>query len=346
MRAKQRRSGLLTGILILIPLLFLSACQASPKDMPSSEASRSGPEASPFPTAERKSTLKTASDSGARLSPSPSPESGEASEETAAEPPWALASLTASAPLYSAPGDVYNIRDTIPAGKALRVIATEDPLWYALISDSAAAVLKDEDTLGYLYGEQLYRLDETGGTAAQSLFEEYAAERFARLREDFPEGKYWNHMGMDLPFGEETPFIVTDVPCDHYENGEYYCNFYNGKTEELFYSSTLCECLGFASLLSDQLFGVEPDLHVHNDYDLLRVGDHIRLEEYEHSMTVVEKTDDYIVIAEVNQNYNDCLISWTRELSRWELIDLSWDSEYISRYPLCPDGNGGYVPWD
>lgn len=333
MNAKQRATAWLA---VLFLSVSLSACQSSTQASSVSEL----PQASAKPSPSVKAVPSP--------SPSPSPLSPESSEaeKQEVEALWTLAALSAEAPLYSAPDGASAVADSVPAGRELRVIATEDPLWYSLISDDAAAVLKDEDTLGYLYGEQLHRLDETGGTAAQSMFAEYAAERFAQLQEDFPEGKYWNHMGMDLPFGEETPFIVTDIPCDHYENGEYYCNFYNGKTEELFYSSTLCECLGFASLLSDQVFGTEPALHVHYDYDLLRVGDHIRLEEYEHSMTVVEKNDDYVVVAEVNQDYNDCLISWSRRITRWELLDLSWDSEYISRYPLCPDGNGGYVPWD
>ena len=61
-------------------------------------------------------------------------------------------------------------------------------------------------------------------------------------------------------------------------------------------------------------------------------------------MTVVEKSEDGVTVAEVNENYEDCLISWTRQISYYELEELAWDSEYISRYPFYPDGEDGFIP--
>ncbi len=226
----------------------------------------------------------------------------------------------------------------LAAGEEVSLEKTDDPMWYTTTQFSGFT--------GYLYAENLYRLDQDGTVSSKSLWEEYQQQKFEELRTLLPEGKYWNHMWQDIPYGEETPFLVSDTPCEHSVYGELYCNFYNGATERLFYADTLCQCLGFASLLSDQIFGTDAPLHVFHDSDLLRVGDHIRLHEYEHSMTVLAMDDEFITLAEANQDYEDCLISWTRQISWYELEDLSWDSEYISRYPLCPDGDGGFTAWE
>ncbi len=104
--------------------------------------------------------------------------------------------------------------------------------------------------------------------------------------------------------------------------------------------------MGFASYLSDSLFGAAAGVHVFSDYTQLRLGDHIRLREYEHSMTVVEKTEEFITVAEVNRSYEDCLISWSRRLTVQELASLSWDIECYSRYPFRPGGDGARVLWE
>ena len=57
-------------------------------------------------------------------------------------------------------------------------------------------------------------------------------------------------------------------------------------------------------------------------------------------MVVAEKTDEYVKVAEVNADYEDCLISWSREISRYELDELSWDLEFITRYPVLRDEEG------
>lgn len=267
--------------------------------------------------------------------PTPTPEPTPEPEPT---PPPLQASLKASAPLYekAALGEPMA---TLPAGQVVNVKNTADPLWYA-VSDMGAGS-------GYLYAENLFRVQEDGTVSSKSLFEEYAGHKFDYLQSRLPEGTYWNHMGRDdISYAQEVTFVTTEIPCIHSTYGELYCNFYNGATKQLFFDNTLCECLGFASLLSDQVFGESAPLHVFHDSSLLRVGDHIRLDEYEHSMTVVEIHEDYLVIAEANAGYEDCLIAWKTQLTWDRLRNLSWDSWFISRYPLRPDGNGGYVAWN
>lgn len=242
-----------------------------------------------------------------------------------------------AAPIYGEPSPGEPVSQS-EAGEIFVLTETADPLWYSVSLENGA--------VGYLYGESLFRIDEEGNVSSESIFLEAAKEKLASLREQLPEGKYWNHMDQELPYGEETPFSVTDTPCEHSIYGELYCNFYNGATESFFPYDTLCQCLGFASLLSDQLFGTEAPLHLFYNYARLRVGDHIRLGEYEHSMTVIEIAEDHITVAEVNEDYEDCLISWSRQIPYYELEELHWDSEYISRYPFYIDEDGAFVSWD
>lgn len=237
--------------------------------------------------------------------------------------------------IYAEP-NAENVIGTTEAGEDFVYEETDDPMWYKITTRDGGD--------GYIYGEEFYRVD--GDEAASvSLARESVEAALDDLREKLPDGKYWNHIGTELAWGEESPFIVTDTPCNNNQNGTLYCNFYNGTSVAYFSYDKLCQCLGFASLLSDEVFGESAPVHIYYDPKLLRVGDHIRLREYEHSMTVTEITDEYITVAEVNANYNDCKISWSTQLSMDELHDIEWDAEYISRYPLCPDGEGGFTEW-
>ncbi len=243
--------------------------------------------------------------------------------------------LVVDATLYDAVNGEAII--ALAAGGQYAAFSTEDPLWYS--------VTLDDGTEGYLYAEVLGDLTGARTSSHYSFAQAYLEEKIADLQISFPEGKYWNHMGQDIPWGDESPWIVTDIPCDHSVYGETYCNFYNGGMEALFPYNNLCECLGFASFLSDQLFGTDAPFHVFNDPEKLRVGDHIRLREYEHSMTVTAISDEGVTVSEVNQDYEDCLISWSRVVSWEDLYGLQWDSEYISRYPLYPADDGGFISW-
>lgn len=248
---------------------------------------------------------------------------------------WAETKI--AVPIYAKPEPGEAIAQTEP-GQDFTYNETDDPMWYE--------VTLSNGTTGFVYGEYLFRPDENSATSASSLAEETLQSRLSLLMQKLPEGKYWNHAGQYLDWGEESPFAVTDTPCDHSGYGYIYCNYYNGTTSDFFSYDALCQCLGFASLLSDQLFGQNAPVHIFYDPDLLRVGDHIRLGEYEHSMTVIELTEDYVTLGEVNRNYEDCRISWSRQMTLYELYELDWDAEYLSRYPLCPNGDGTFAEWD
>ena len=163
----------------------------------------------------------------------------------------------------------------------------------------------------------------------QPITEEEAAATLESLRDTFPDGSYWNHMGLE----EWDEFTVTDIPCDHDLYWDTYCNSYTGGIQELFPQfEPMEQCLGFAALLSDLVFGEDAPVSTFTDYIQLRVGDHIRLELTEHSMTVLTVAEEGITVVECNRDYEHCRISWDRFLSWEELAAYSYEMECITRY--------------
>lgn len=150
------------------------------------------------------------------------------------------------------------------------------------------------------------------------------------LQNTFPSGKYWNHMGKEAANANETNNIysVTDIPCNHWKNGECYCNAHYGKSDDLYpYEATCTQCRGFASLLSDLIFGEDAPVRYFEDYDELRIGDQARIDGDYHTVFIIDKTDDYVIVAECNRDLETCKIEWGRRILREDLN--GW---YISRW--------------
>ncbi|MBE6731962.1 MAG: hypothetical protein E7564_09760 [Ruminococcaceae bacterium] len=155
-------------------------------------------------------------------------------------------------------------------------------------------------------------------------------EKLLLLRDIFPHKAYWNSRGYD---GEIASYLnVAHQSCAHNE-GKYYCNTYNGKTRDFFPWANNIQCLGFASMISDFLFGKDAKFESFYDYEKLDVGDHIRLTQATHSMIVIEKKADYIKVVECNSNYNNCFINWDREISKEDLMQNSGDYIFFKRIP-------------
>ena len=163
----------------------------------------------------------------------------------------------------------------------------------------------------------------------QTRTQEDVTAALNNLRETFPEGAYWNHMGVE----DWDEFTVTDTPCQHDIYWDTYCNTYSGGIQDLFPQfQPMEQCLGFAALISDLVFGVDAPVDVFTDYTALQPGDHIRLQETEHSMIVLTVEDEGITVVECNSDYEHCRISWDRFLSWDELAAYSYEMECITRY--------------
>ena len=155
-------------------------------------------------------------------------------------------------------------------------------------------------------------------------------EKVALLQEIFPSGKYWNHMGQNASNPGETNniYCVTDIPCNHNIYGELYCNAHYGKSNDVYpYYATCSQCRGFASLLSDIIFGEDAPVRYFEDYDELRIGDQARIDGDFHSVFIIDKTDEYVIVAECNADLQTCQINWGRKILRQDLN--GW---YITRW--------------
>ena len=169
------------------------------------------------------------------------------------------------------------------------------------------------------------------------LAEQSVQTRLELLEDYFPNGMYWNHVGVDTSemTADEIAMCVTDMPCNHSVNGYENCNVYIGLIDDFFpqYGDEM-QCLGYASLISDLLFGYDAPITEFYDFDELRIGDHIRMGWYEHSMIVtdIDWDTDTITVTEVNADYENCQISWGRQITRSELLGMEGDLTYYTRY--------------
>lgn len=88
-------------------------------------------------------------------------------------------------------------------------------------------------------------------------------------------------------------------------------------------------CAGFAFLLSDAAFGKLPAQMLDVDYEALRPGDILRVNNDQHSVIVLQVFSDHVEVAEGNYNSS---IHWGRTLSREEVEQ----SDYVLTRWLGP----------
>lgn len=160
----------------------------------------------------------------------------------------------------------------------------------------------------------------------EPITQEAIKNKLNQLRSKFPHGKYWNSNGLDPDVDSSDK--VTNNPCKHrgpVEGWSYFgsegdhCKGYTGVT------ASGSQCYGFASKISDEIFGEDPVVNVHDDFDKAKIGDNIRVNG--HSMIIIEKSKDYVKVVECN--YGDtCIIKWDRKVYRKSLNG----AEYTTRY--------------
>jgi len=133
--------------------------------------------------------------------------------------------------------------------------------------------------------------------AADALTEETVYQKMIALQEEYPEGTPWTNE-----------------------------NFYawNGGVFSGGYG-----CVAFALICSDAVFGDLPVSRYHSDFEDIRVGDMLRINFDTHSVVVLEKKDNSVIVTE--GNYNDS-IHWGREIARKDLEERNY--EVTSRYPI------------
>lgn len=129
---------------------------------------------------------------------------------------------------------------------------------------------------------------------SKKLTQKQAKKKLLALKETYPEGMSWTN-----------------------ENQSY------------FWEAASCQCYGciaFAGVVSDKVFGKYAPVKTHQNFDKIKVGDHVRIGDY-HSVIVLKKDGDTLTVAEGNYNSS---VHWGRTITKSELAEsgFSVDTRY------------------
>lgn len=128
-------------------------------------------------------------------------------------------------------------------------------------------------------------LDSISSAQADETPEEVAVRaKIEALREQYPEGMRW-----------------TNEDGGYFSKGLGYIGY---------------GCAGFSAICSDSAFGDAPITKTHSNFDEIRVGDILNINNDTHSMVVLYKLADSVIVTEGNYNSS---IHWDRRVSRTAL---------------------------
>lgn len=132
----------------------------------------------------------------------------------------------------------------------------------------------------------------------------YDTSKLVELKEKFPAGKYWNHVGSS----KNNPNGYTSTPCTHHGSA---CN-YSGTCGCNSYNNAI-QCMGYAHKIVHDITGVDVGSGWEKIYTLkasdLCVGDEIRYLHNGHSIAVLGVDGNTIAYTGANWGAN-CLIRW------------------------------------
>ena len=147
---------------------------------------------------------------------------------------------------------------------------------------------------------------ETQELYGAAISEAQVYQTINALRSTYYEGMYWTN---------ESEKYTLSVPGYDEKDNNYYTLIGYG-------------CVAFCYRLSDAAFSTSVARKVYNfTYDDIRIGDILRVNNDQHSVTVLQKSSDHVVLAEANYNSS---VHWDRTMTRAEVMA----ADYITtRYP-------------
>ncbi len=231
------------------------------------------------------------------------------------------------------------------AGPGISYEAVEEcsKYWHLFVveeTDDWLLVRSPDGVIGYVSKDDVELFQEDIALPvtepAAAITPEEAAAKLQALQLVYLDGMYWNNPDGSVVFDPATnnmDALVTDTPCTHKtaQTDLTTCAFHAGiGTVPLAYGEAP-QCMGYASMLSDLIFGAGAPIRVHSSFGRVRVGDVIRLVSQSHSVVVTGIQDDGFVVTECNRDFKTCKIEWGRVLTWEELLDE--DYIVITRYP-------------
>lgn len=148
----------------------------------------------------------------------------------------------------------------------------------------------------------------------------YDINKLIALCQQFPDGKYWNHIGSAV----NNPEGYTSVPCTHHKNGAG-CSYARPAACECNYYNQAIQCMGYAYMIAEKIVGSNPRTWEKKKtlvVEDLRVGDVIRYYNDTHSITVTGVSGNKISYTGANWG-GDCLIKWDT-MNKSEITGFSY----------------------
>lgn len=193
----------------------------------------------------------------------------------------------AAAILYTNENTVI-LSDADDSTVVLPEVAADLPIQVTGVTSNGYFQISLDGQTFYIHGIGLGAGD-TASTPSNQIYETIMAQKAV-----FPEGMHWTN---DNYYG--------------WKGGTYTGGF---------------GCAGFAFAVSDAAFG-NVKAKIHKDYNNIRVGDILRVDNDTHSVIVLEVRENSVIVAEGNYNST---IHWGREIPKARLID-PW-SYIMTRY--------------
>lgn len=193
----------------------------------------------------------------------------------------------AEAVLYTNENTVI-LADADDSTVVLPEVAADLPIQVTGVTSNGYFQISLDGQTFYIHGIGLSAAD-SASAASNQIYETIMAQKAV-----FPEGMHWTN---DNYYG--------------WKGGTYTGGF---------------GCAGFAFAVSDAAFG-NARATIHKDYNNIKVGDILRVENDTHSVIGLEVRADSVVVAEGNYN---SWIHWGREIPKSRLIDPS--SYIMTRY--------------
>jgi len=262
--------------------------------------------------------------------------------ETEAERPIGAVRTRTAAIVFQSPDADSEPLARLPANALVTVLAEGVDGFCMVQLQNRKMGYIEEDALQHQYEQPALIRTVPEFSSAGAVTEEEAAARLQELSAYFQHGFYWNCIGTGQRQSKDNLFLITETPCHHPSQGYSYCNIYTGTLCNAYPEySTAMQCFGYVNLLSDLVFGTEAPVSSHGSFDRIRVGDHVRLVLWDHSMLVTkvckdENGETYFYATDVNADYDSCRIQWGRKFTKQELRRLG---DYVlvqTRYPTEP----------
>ena len=156
--------------------------------------------------------------------------------------------------------------------------------------------------------------------------------RITELQNKFPDGAYWNHVGMAT---DNSDGYTLSACMLHRTSGVNHVSGTNGCTCNHFPEhwidgepgkKSATQCMGFANKLGYDVFGgTKWTLHTNSGkaYQEIKVGDIVRISG-SHSVFVVAKNGNTVTVGEANYNPG-CQISWGRTIDLTQVVITNYE---------------------